>query len=255
MKLVSRSHPIFHSLAAHMDAEAARVSRYFSVANTNQGASVLANVEGDPLLLEKRTGPGVVILCTTSADMDWSNLPARSLFLPLLQQIVYYAGRSAGRVNSVTVGMPYALDVPATPEAVKVGVYGPPSGEAPKPEEQQKEKPLAVLDAPAGGGRVVFENTHQPGIYRAVWTAAGTEHTQSFAVNVDPAESAPERMDPEEARKLLDAPAGKVVTKSEDLRTIVLREREGLPLWNYLFALAVVLAVVESYVGNALLKH
>ena len=54
---------------------------------------------------------------------------------------------------------------------------------------------------------------------------------------------------------MLDAPAGRVVGKAEDLRAIVLREREGLPLWNYLFALAIVLAVVESYVGNALLRH
>jgi hypothetical protein len=36
---------------------------------------------------------------------------------------------------------------------------------------------------------------------------------------------------------------------------IVRREREGLPLWDDLFALAVILAVMESFVGNVLLKY
>jgi hypothetical protein len=248
VRLVSRGHPVFRNLAGHLDTDAARVSRYFSITNLNQGASVLAELDGGPLLIEKRTGPGIVILSTTSADMDWTNLPARSLFLPLLQQMVYYAGRSAGRVNSVAVGMPYAIDMPATPEAVKVSVRGPASGE-------KEGEPLAVLDVPAGGGRAVFEDTYRPGIYRASWSAGGSEQTQTFAVNVDPAESAPERMDPEEARKMLGAAVLRVVTDTDELGSIVLREREGLPLWNYLFAAAIVFAVIESYVGNALLRH
>ncbi len=250
MRLVSRSHPIFHNLTERADTDAVRVTRYFTTESLSQGAADLADLsDGAPLLLEKRTGPGIVILCTSSADMDWNNLPARAMFLPLLHQMVYYAGRSAGRVNSVTVGMPYAIDVPATPAPVKVNVYGPATG------DEKEQKPLQVIDVPAGGGRAVFEDSARPGIYHATWSAGGAEQTQSFAVNVDPTESAPDRMEPDEARKLLGAASCQVVTRTDDLGAIVLREREGLPLWNYLFALAVVLAVVESYVGNVMLKH
>ncbi len=248
MRLVSRSHPIFRNLTDRGDTEAVRVSRYFTTAGLSQGATVLADLDGGPLLLEKRTGPGIVILSTSSADMDWNNLPARAMFLPLLHQMVYYAGRSAGRVNSVMVGMPYALDVPATPDPVKVSVYGPAAGE-------EEQKPLQVTDVPAGGGRLVFEQTARPGIYHATWSAGGAEQTQAFAVNVDAAESAPDRMDPEEARKLLGARSCQVVTGADDLGAIVVREREGLPLWNYLFAAAIVLAVVETFVGNVMLRH
>ena len=43
---------------------------------------------GDPLLVEKSYGDGVVVLFATAADADWSDLPMRPLFVPLMQQIV-----------------------------------------------------------------------------------------------------------------------------------------------------------------------
>ena len=39
------------------------------------------------------------------------------------------------------------------------------------------------------------------------------------------------------------------------LRRRVRREREGLPLWDYLLPATIFLAVCESFVGNVVLKH
>jgi len=242
MRLVSRSHPIFRNLTEHLDAEAGRVSRYFTVTGLNAGASVLAELRDGPLLLEKRTGPGVVILCTSTADMDWNNLPARSLFLPMLHQMVYYAGRSAGRVRNATVGMPYVIDLPAVSRQVEVTVLGPAEG--------GEEPPAWTLSVAAASRRAVFEHTRRPGIYRASWSDDAGDHTHTFAVNVDPAESAPDRMDPEEAARLLDAPVWQIVRRPQELAAVVLREREGLPLWNYLFAAALILAADKVIFGH-----
>jgi hypothetical protein len=38
------------------------------------------------------------------------------------------------------------------------------------------------------------------------------------------------------------------------LLLVVRREREGLPLWNYLFGLALALAVVETFIANVMLR-
>jgi hypothetical protein len=43
------------------------------------------------------------------------------------------------------------------------------------------------------------------------------------------------------------------VRRIEKLGGIAVRRREGLPLWDYLLALAVLVAVVEGFIGNRLL--
>jgi hypothetical protein len=106
-----------------------------------------------------------------------------------------------------------------------------------------------------GGQRVLFSLTRRPGIYRATYTIGGVENTRRFAVNVDPRESDSDRIEPEEAGKLLGAASVRVIADAEHAGALAHRERTGLPLWNYAFALALALAVVESYVGNVVLKH
>lgn len=53
--------------------------------------------DGNPALVERRSGLGRVLLWTTVIDMDWkSNAPAQSTFMPFVQRIVGYLGGSAG---------------------------------------------------------------------------------------------------------------------------------------------------------------
>jgi len=67
----------------------ARFSRYFKVGTRRIPVRSLLELEnGDPLLLEASVGRGKVLLFTSSADLDWNNLPATSAYLPLFQQAV-----------------------------------------------------------------------------------------------------------------------------------------------------------------------
>ena len=51
---------------------------------------------GAPALLERRVGPGRVLLWATTVDRDWSDLAIRPGFLPLLQQAVLYLADALG---------------------------------------------------------------------------------------------------------------------------------------------------------------
>jgi hypothetical protein len=188
-----------------------------------------------------------VVLFTTSADMDWSNLPARPFYLPMLQQTVYYVARSSRQRTDVAVGSPYVLDVPASAGVEEVRVYGPEGG----------DEPRAILapEPSAEGPRPVFRDTRRPGVYRASHTVGGETHTHLFAVNVEPEESDLDRLEPEQLGEALAPQPVRVVRDPGEVRLAVRRERRGTPLWNFFFALAILLAMVESYVGNAMLKH
>jgi hypothetical protein len=248
IRSLAEQHPIFRSIAGQMETDAARVRRLFAVKPPagEQEPPALVATDGGPLLLERQAGAGVVLLFTSSADMGWSNLPARRFFLPLLHQMVYHAARSVGRGASVPVGAPYVLELP--PEVAEAAVHGPPTG-AKEPEAE----PLAVLRAE--GGRATFTGTDRPGVYRAVYRVGEGEQSRRFAVNVPPQESDMTRADPEEVAAQLGAAAVRVVAEPARLDAVVRRDREGLPLWDYLFALAIAAALVETYVANVLVVN
>lgn len=254
IRRLAGQHPVFRGIVDRTQTDGARVRRFFSV-GPHEGAgdgAALMELDAGPLLLERKVGAGTVILCTSAADLDWGNLPARRFFLPMLHQMVYYAGRSLQRSRAVSVGMPYVLELPAEAGQVEVKFYGPQDGGQKGPDE-----PVAVLTSgPAeGANRATFRETGQPGLYRAVYETGGAEQTRRFAVNVEGRESDGTRIRPEDAARMLGAAAVKVVRRPERLALFVRREREGLPLWNHLFALAILLAVAESFVANVMLKH
>ncbi len=249
IRRLDRRHPILRGVADAIDTGAARVERFFSVTPQTEAGAVLVELDAGPLLLEKRAGAGTVILCTSTADLDWNNLPARSFFLPVLHQMVYYAGRSATGDRDVLVGSPYALELPPSDEPAQVSFFGP----AAEGEDEPVE--LSAPGAADQAGRIAFKGTRRPGIYRAACTVGDEEHEELFAVNVETRESELDRIDPEEAGRMTGAKNTRVVSDPDRLTMLVRREREGLPLWNQLFALAIVLAVAESFVGNVLLKH
>lgn len=60
--------------------------RYYRVAK--RGKTLLGLENGDPLLLEGEWGKGRVFLFTSSADLDWNDLPLNAAFLPLMHGLV-----------------------------------------------------------------------------------------------------------------------------------------------------------------------
>jgi len=227
-------HPVFRSLTGRVQTGGARVFRHFDVGENE--AYVLAELDsGRPLLLEKQLGDGVVLLCTTSADMDWANLPTQvSLFVPVVHQMVYHAARSLRRATDLHVGA--GLHVPSDDGAV-VAWHLPGEKDAPNETDLDRDDPN------------LLKTTHRPGIYRAELA----DGERLFAVNVDPAESSPRRVADDEAGMLLGAPDAVLVRRIEKLGGVAVRRREGLPLWDYLLALAILIAVVEGFIGNRLL--
>lgn len=246
---VAEDHPVFRPIAEQLDLGGVRVFRYLAVgpARTPVEVTPLMEMDGAPLLLEGRAGSGTVVLCTSSADLDWNNLPARRLFLPLVHQLVYYTAGAGSGLRDAVVGDPLVVSLPPTDDPIEVTFVEPDGSGAPS---------VAVAAASAeGSAEAELRSAARPGIYRARYTLGEAGHESIFAVNVDPVESNPLRMGPAAAADMLGAPAVRIVDDPGDITAVVRREREGLPLWDYLFALAIAIALVESLVGNVLLKH
>jgi len=208
--------------------------------------SVLARLSsGDPLLLAKSFGRGHVLLCTTAATTDWTTLPVRNLFLPLLMRIVHLARGTTDEDHNLLAGQPFEINLyPQVRQETLVEVTGPLGPEG----ETATEQPSTEAHPARGVNRLTFAKTWNLGHY--TYRVAGGEGPEGvFATNPDPEESDLATIDDDTLRAGLGAPECHVVSGLQDLVT---RFETGArqELWQYFLMLCLVLAVAEPLVAN-----
>jgi hypothetical protein len=89
--------------------------------------------DGRPLLLEGTAGQGRVFLCTSTADVDWNELPVTTAYLPLIQTgVLYLAGReNSGRLGAdVRIPQPIPIKLPTGQTEASVTIRDPQGKEA-----------------------------------------------------------------------------------------------------------------------------
>src|SRR5262249_3638935 len=133
-------------------------------------------------LVEAEVGEGRVLLYTSTVDRDWTDLPIRPGFLPLMQQAARYLARSPMREPEPPGVVGRAHKVPVSPDDARIEVTLP-SGARKLPERAEL----------AGRREIAFADTPEPGIYRVAVAAAGgpllPRPALDFAMNVDAKES------------------------------------------------------------------
>jgi Aerotolerance regulator N-terminal/von Willebrand factor type A domain len=192
---IDRRHPLLASFAARGEGLAS--ARFFQLmllapAPDAPGRTVVLRYEsGAPALVEAEIGHGRVLLLTTTIDREWTDLPIRPGFLPLVQESArFLAGAPAGdAVSAVAVGQRREITLGADDRRIEVI----------KPGGQSLWlTPEAHATDSHTRRTVVFSETNEPGLYRV--RASRTEGAtvdrpdESFVANVDPAESDPARL-------------------------------------------------------------
>ena len=152
---------------------------------------VLRYESGAPALVEAEVGRGRVLLLTTTVDREWTDLPIRPGFLPLMQEAArYLAGAPSGEAAAaVTVGQ--RREIALEPDDRRIEVV-PPAGESrwlTPPRRRRRRRARRVL---------TFAETDEPGFYRVRAARAdgtiGERPDEAFVVNLDPRESDPARL-------------------------------------------------------------
>jgi len=196
------------------------------------GISVLARLDtGDPFLVEKKFGEGRVVECAVPCDAEWTNLPARPFYLPLMQQLVTYLASKVYPPRNVDVGKPLVAFLPAS-DAGKKGVLTDPEGKA-----------REVVIQPKGTRAVAeFGETQRPGLY--VLDAPNNNRIH-FVVNVDRKESDLSQLPDAEVQSVAKAMGASVVKSFNDYRSLDQQRRFGQEIWQLLLAAMVGLVFLE----------
>ncbi len=201
--------------------------------------ALISLANGDPLLLEQKVGAGRVILVTTSADRDWSDLPLKTAYLPLVQSLgQYLAGGKRGHLDGGTpVNTAKEISLPP-------GLVGK-SLRVTKPNKQDTEVPIVGEKDRASA---TITDNDRAGIYRLSLPAGAAKESgmpEIYAVNRPFLESRLEEISASELQAKL-APIRAEVIPIEALKTGGTRTDLALPL----LALLIVTLLLEGWLGQ-----
>jgi hypothetical protein len=233
---IDRHHPLLSAFPAQGDGlSSARFFQFMLLSPLPDAPGrrvVLRYESGAPALAEAEIGRGRVLLLTTTVDREWTDLPIRPGFLPLVQEAArYLAGAPSGDATSaITVGQKREIDLDADDRRIEIVR---PNGDS------RWLSPASHAGEPRARRLVIFGETDEPGFYRV--RAARADGTTSdrpdaaFVVNLDPRESDPARLpdDKRPDRVATPGPAGPT-------------PHRRLELWHELGAVAIGLVLIES---------
>ena len=186
---------------------------------------------GEPFMAEKNFGQGKVIQCAVPCDADWSNLPMRAFYVPLMQRLIMYLASDVLPPRNLKPGQKLTAFFP-------VGMAGQsfnletPAGE---------EVPLIA----EGVGRysvVEFMETWQFGTYILQQDAIEQVH---FCVQPDPTESDLAPVTEDELNTIADHLNASVVRSVEEFEQLDRDRRFGREVWKTLLWLVLTLMFVE----------
>jgi hypothetical protein len=225
------THPALQNLSDNLLQESIKSARFWGYSRISApGSSVLISLaNGDPLLIEQKVGPGRVILITTTADRDWSDLPVKTAYLPMIQSLTtYLAGGKRGILDSgISVGSAKEVSLPPNYVGKTIRIT--------KPNRQPAEVAMSAAQDRASGS---FEDNDVAGIYRLSFAAGGEKDSgtpQLYAVNSPFLESRLEEISERELQAKL-SPVRVDVVPIETLQQGGTRRDLALPLLSLLLA-------------------
>ncbi|MEP6913987.1 MAG: hypothetical protein ABJC89_00005, partial [Acidobacteriota bacterium] len=233
-------HPIFEPFRAPRsgDFSGARFYSYRSVTPV-KGAQIIARFDdGAPALVERRIGNGRVLLWTSTLDLQWNDLPLKSVFLPFMHRIATSLASYSERPAWLTVGEVLeparAAPVPGSAQKATARVVLTPSGER------------VSLD---GEGPDVVELTEQ-GFYEVRAQGHDAAAPVSVASNIDLAESDLSAMDPQELVAGATGRAGGAAAAGTNVTATDQEQERSQRAWWYLLFAGVVVLLAEAFIAN-----
>ncbi len=225
----------FFNERANGDLSIATINRWLKLSESPAAAisktSVLAKLNnGDPFLMEKKFGDGVVIQMATTCDADWNDLPLQPVFVPMIQQMVSTTASRLSPPRNIAPGEPAIALLPDSSQPVSFSVL--------TPQDFRISLDSRIVESTNESSNVIsrqiakFTATQCPGIYemelpdeRIQFVAAASRLESELAIyNQAQLEST--------AKSL----GGTVVESVEQYLTRDRLRRHGREIWRFLLA-------------------
>jgi len=182
---------------------------------------VMARLEtGDPLIVERPFGDGLVVQVATACDADWSNLPMRPSYLPLMQQLMTTMASQVTPPCNIKTGEPAIAVLPGDSAGAPLSLTTPAG-------TRHTVRPVAR----GTHSLVQFGRTRRPGIYTLTGPGAKRLH---FVAQTSREESDPRLLDREQMQELAADLGAELVGSSAEYVQLDKTRRHGREVWRFL---------------------
>ncbi len=195
---------------------------------------------GDPFLVEHQYGEGRVLLAATALDSDWSNLPLRPFYLPLLQRLTVYLASNVYPPRNLGIGSPLVAFLPVTEVTKKTSLTRPDGSTESLSIEKKGER-----------GVVEYSKTQLPGLYTLLPPDGKPVH---YVVNASRRESDLEKLSAKEIDDFGKAHGVRIVRSGAEYQQIEQTLRYGQELWKVVLWILLVLCFLELIVQRIFSK-
>ena len=224
--------PIFKEFPVkNLIAEMPKVKNYKTLTNFEQFDELLTLSNGNPFLLEINKDNNKTIIFTSLMNLEWTDLPLKGIFVPLIHRILIYLNNV--NYNELSVEMGDSLFLPLSRENLsKEIILENPNG------LQSKLKPDFENE------RLVLSDLNILGIYKIF---IDNKFYNSFIANLSYNEDPSKRILKSDLLKIFDLNKIKIVNFDENQIKAVDEARRGKELWHILIILSLVLLMMESF--------
>jgi hypothetical protein len=202
-----------------------------TVASANAPTIVARLTSGDPFLAEKQFGDGRVIECAIPCDADWSNLPMRPFYLPLMQRLSIYLASNVYPPRNLDVGKPLVAFLPLADAGKKASLI--------LPDGTTREVPVVKKGE---RGVVEYPRTQKPGLYTLNSPSGVPTH---IVVNTSRQESDLQELTDNEITDFAKAHGVAVVRSGAEYKQLDRNRRYGTEFWRPLLFLLLALLFAE----------
>ncbi len=220
--------------------ESPRIHTSLRFLPTAHSKNIITLTNGSPFLIEEQIKNGRVLIVSVAANTEWSDLPLKGLFVPLIHRAISYLAQEPTMERSLLIG---------EERTVRLRSFIPPKLAITKPGGME----VTVNTQQVGANRSMrFSGTDRAGLYAIT---AGNLILDRFAVNVDPDESNTAPLDTKRREKMFQR-LGVVnntvhtVNQPQEVQRIVTESRLGAELWKQFLIAALIVAIVEMLVAQ-----
>ena len=192
--------------------------------------SVVDFSNGNPAIVEDSRGDGKVIVFCSLPDLEWSDLPLKGFFVPILHRTVQYlSGQSVAQAPEYLVGTTINKQLEKLPVGQTAKAVAPDSSE------------FYLEPIPVGEKLLLkFADTDLAGIYELF---IGDERIDAYPINVDTKESDLKILQKSEINKKIKKAV--LINEDSDLSKAILESRYGKELWKEFLIAVLLLMVLE----------
>ncbi len=232
---------------------------------------VLAKLDdGEPLLAMRKVEEGRVLMLGTGVHVDWTNLPLRPIFLPLMARLTFELSGIEQARHTALAGAPLVLKFENASQPMGVEVLTPleetmrlmttsmEETEVKSPHSSPLPTNLSAEGGVPGEGRIGkgqifrYADTYEIGIYLLRPLDAARAAAIAYAVNLDPEEEDPANIEREELHRMFGTTPLFFADNPDDLSSTFAWLREGKSLWGLFLAGVLAALVFETLVSNLL---